>query len=96
MSNYPCEKCDKIFTQKCDYLRHINKKYPCITQEKIKKLDNNELMELKDKITETDSLKYLESFFSKIRDLLRNQESISGDKALDVITDFLFLRLLAR
>jgi len=94
MSNYPCEKCNKIFTQKCDYLRHVKKKYPCITQEKIKELDNNELIELKDKITETDSLKYLESFFSKIRDLLRNQESITGDKALDVITDFLFLRLL--
>ena len=80
---YICNKCNQDFKQKNDYIRHINKKYPCITQE-----------ELKNSITEDESLKQLESFFHKIRDLLRDNENITGDKALDVITDFLFLRLL--
>lgn len=80
---YECVKCHKSFDQKNDYTRHINKKYLCITQE-----------ELKNTITEDESLKQLESFFIKIRDLLRDNENITGDKSLDVITDFLFLRLL--
>jgi type I restriction-modification system DNA methylase subunit len=80
---YICEKCNQDFKQKIDYTRHINKKYPCITQE-----------ELKNTVTEDESLKQLESFFFKIRDLLRDNENITGDKALDVITDFLFLRML--
>ncbi len=83
MPEYICEKCHQDFKQKNDYIRHINKKYPCITQEELKK-----------GITEDESLKKLESFFLKIRDLLRDNENITGDKALDVITDFLFLRLL--
>ncbi len=83
MTVYTCEKCNQEFKQKNDYTRHINKKYPCITQE-----------DLKNKVTEDESLKQLESFFLKLRDLLRDYENITGDKALDVITDFLFLRLL--
>ena len=91
---YSCDQCLKEFTQKNDYLRHINKKYPCVTKEQFKELKNDELIELKEKMTETDALKFLESFFNKIKDLLRDQESITSDRALDVITDFLFLRLL--
>lgn len=91
---YSCTHCLKVFTQKNDYTRHINKKYPCVTKDQIKDLKNEELIELKEKMSETDALKFLESFFNKIKDLLRDQESITSDRALDVITDFLFLRLL--
>jgi type I restriction-modification system DNA methylase subunit len=92
--SYPCEHCLRVFLQKNDYMRHINKKYPCVTKEQLKELNDNELIDLKEKMTETDALKFLESFFNKIKDLLRDQESITSDRALDVITDFLFLRLL--
>jgi len=92
--SYPCEHCKHVFLQKNDYIRHINKKYPCVTKEQLKDLKDEELVELKEKMTETDALKFLESFFNKIKDLLRDQESITSDRALDVITDFLFLRLL--
>ena len=92
--SYPCEHCKRVFLQKNDYIRHINKKYPCVTKEQLKDLKDEELVELKEKMTETDALKFLESFFNKIKDLLRDQESITSDRALDVITDFLFLRLL--
>lgn len=83
MTIYTCDKCNQEFKQKNDYNRHINKKYPCITQE-----------EFKEKLSEYDSLKQLDSFFTRMHDILRDYESITGDKALDVITDFLFLRLL--
>ena len=29
MPNYKCERCMKEFGQKCEYTRHINKKFPC-------------------------------------------------------------------
>ena len=80
---YICNKCNQDFKQKNDYIRHINKKYPCITQE-----------ELKNSVTEDESLKQLDSFFNRMRDIIRDYETITGDKALDVITDFLFLRML--
>lgn len=92
--SYPCEHCKRVFWQKNDYTRHINKKYPCVTKEQLKDLKDEELVELKEKMTEIDALKFLESFFNKIKDLLRDQESITSNRALDVITDFLFLRLL--
>ena len=94
MTVYTCEKCQKTFPQKSEYDRHLKKKYPCVTQEKMTELNENQLIELKEKITESDSLKYLESFFNKIKDIVRKTEHIAGDKALEVITDFLFLRML--
>ena len=35
METYTCEKCKKNFNYKCNYLRHINKKFPCIKDDKI-------------------------------------------------------------
>ena len=32
---YICEKCNKIFTIKCNYIRHINRKNPCTNTDKI-------------------------------------------------------------
>ena len=29
MKTYECEKCSKMFKQKIDYTRHLNRKYPC-------------------------------------------------------------------
>ena len=29
MPNYTCKTCNKLFKQKTDYTRHINRKYPC-------------------------------------------------------------------
>jgi len=45
MPSYICEKCDQEFKQKSDYTRHVNKKYPCITQK--------ELSDKIDKVTES-------------------------------------------
>lgn len=37
MPLYTCEKCAQTFKQKNDYVRHTNKKYPCITREELDK-----------------------------------------------------------
>ena len=56
MKEYICDKCNKEFDQKIDYTRHINKKYPCVTQKEL----------LTSKFTGDESLKKLESFFASI------------------------------
>jgi type I restriction enzyme S subunit len=97
MPQYICEKCNKEFKQKSDFDRHMSKKYPCITQEQLKSVQEtiqSDLIEVKNSLTEDESLKILDSFFNRMRDLLRDNENITGDKALDVITDFLLLRLI--
>ena len=38
MVNYSCEKCGKVFSQKGHYTKHINKKNPCIYDNKIEDL----------------------------------------------------------
>jgi len=40
MVTYNCEKCNKIFNHKSDYIRHINRKTPCKSD---KEDENNEL-----------------------------------------------------
>lgn len=82
MTDYTCDKCNKNFKQKSDYERHINKKSNCVPQNEIKK-------------TENENLAKLETLFNKLRDILRDNESIVGKDALDVISDFLIIRLLS-
>ena len=36
MVSYECNRCGKLFNQKVDYMRHINRKIPC----KSNKIDN--------------------------------------------------------
>jgi uncharacterized C2H2 Zn-finger protein len=48
--NYKCEKCNKEFNQKCNYLLHINKKNPCNSKDLI-----NENKILLDKIKELEN-----------------------------------------
>lgn len=84
-TTYSCDKCGKDFNQKGDYIKHINKKYPCISIEELKKTGIK---------SEDIQLSRLEQLFNKLRDIMRNNENIVGKDALDVISDFLLLRLL--
>ena len=43
MSKYICEKCGKVFTQKCHYTKHLNKKKPCVSENK-----NSEILKKND------------------------------------------------
>jgi len=84
---YTCQLCNKIFNQKIDYTRHINKKAPCITIDKMEELTKtNQVMSgLKNN---------LRTIFKYCLDVLRNNEHLTGDKALRTLAYLLNLRLL--
>jgi len=84
---YTCELSNKLFNQKIDFIRHKNKKSPCISIDKIKSLTI-----MKDKTI--DFKTNLSNIFSYCLDVLRNNEHLTGDKALRTLAHLLDLRLL--
>jgi len=54
MVKYSCDKCGKDFTQKSHYIKHINRKNPCVVESKIKEIIDKvvsiKILELQDKI----------------------------------------------
>jgi len=84
---YNCELCNKVFTQKIDFTRHTNKKAPCISIDKIQSLT-----QMKD--AKTDHKMHLATIFNYCLDVLRNNEHLTGDKALRTLAHLLDLRLL--
>ena len=87
MSKYVCELCKKDFKQKSDYDKHKNKKTPCITLDEIQKL--NQTKEIKN-----DNKTNLTTIFKYCLDVLRDNEHLTGDKALRTLAHLLDLRLL--
>ena len=73
--NYFCELCNKQFSQKIDYTRHKQKKTPCISIDKIKELNNIE-------INKDNKQNNLSTIFKYCLDVLRDNEHLTGDKAL--------------
>jgi len=45
MSKYNCEKCGKEFNQKSHYTTHLNKKKPCVIENKINEIINTDVTE---------------------------------------------------
>lgn len=84
---YTCQLCNKIFNQKIDYTRHINKKAPCITIDKMEELTktNQEKSGLKNN---------LRAIFKYCLDALRDNEHLHGTKALKTLAYLIDLRLL--
>ena len=84
---YSCELCKKTFNQKCDYDKHINKKAPCITLKEMQ--DINQIKEVK-----MDNKSSLINIFKNCLDILRDNEGLTGDKALRNMSYFLILKLI--
>ena len=84
---YSCELCKKTFNQKCDYDKHINKKAPCITLKEMQ--DINQIKEVK-----MDNKSVLINIFKNCLDILRDNEGLTGDKALRNLSYFLILKLI--
>jgi len=84
---YACKLCKKTFKQKCDYDKHANKKAPCIS------LEACEAMIVK-KDEGLDSKKGLTTFFKNCLDILRDNEGLTGEKALRNLSYLLILKLL--
>jgi type I restriction enzyme S subunit len=84
---YTCELCKKVFNQKNDYTRHKNKKAPCITLTEMQKI--TQINEVKNDIKST-----LINLFKNCLNVLRDNEGLTGEKALRNLSYFLTLKLL--
>jgi type I restriction-modification system DNA methylase subunit/restriction endonuclease S subunit len=84
---YSCEMCKKVFTQKIDFTRHQSKKAPCISLNEIKDI-------VKINETKTDTKNTLISVFKSCLDTMRDNEGLTGEKALRNLSYLLTLKLL--
>jgi type I restriction-modification system DNA methylase subunit/restriction endonuclease S subunit len=84
---YTCELCKKVFNQKIDYTRHKNKKAPCITLTEMQKI--TQINEVKNDIKST-----LINLFKNCLNILRDNEGLTGEKALRNLSYLLTLKLL--
>ena len=85
--HYTCELCKKEFNQKIDFTRHQNKKAPCITLTEMQQISQT-------KEVKTEFKTNLSTIFNYCLDVLRNNEHLTGDKALRTLAHLLDLRLL--
>jgi type I restriction-modification system DNA methylase subunit len=84
---YNCELCKKVFNQKIDFTRHTNKKTSCISIDKMQSLTQT-------KDAKTEHKTNLSTIFNYCLDVLRNNEHLTGDKALRTLAHLLDMRLL--
>jgi type I restriction enzyme, S subunit len=84
---YICPLCKKSFAQKIDFTRHQNKKSPCISLSEIEALAQN-------KIVQTDAKNILINVFKAGLNILRDNEGLTGEKALRNMSYFLILKLI--
>ena len=87
MPIYTCELCQKEFNQKGDLTKHKKKKTPCITMEQIQTLTQAQEV-IKDRKTE------LKGVFKACLNILRDNEGLTGEKALRNMSYLLILKLV--
>ena len=87
MTTYTCELCKKVFNQKNDFTRHQNKKMPCITLSEIQQINQKKEIKMDNKNT-------LISVFKNCLNILRDNEGLTGEKALRNLSYLLILKLL--
>ncbi len=84
---YSCELCKKIFNQKIDFTRHQNKKAPCITLTEMQQINQTKEIKMDNKMS-------LISVFKNCLNILRDNEGLTGEKALRTLSYLLILKLL--
>lgn len=84
---YSCDLCKKTFNQKCDYDKHINKKAPCITLDEMREMNRT-------KEVNADKKGELMNSLNGCLNILRDNEGLTGEKALRNISYFLILKLI--
>lgn len=84
---YSCDLCKKVFNQKIDFTRHQNKKAPCITLTEMEQISKTKEIKMDNKTT-------LISAFKNCLNILRDNEGLTGEKALRTLSYLLILKLL--
>ena len=84
---YTCEFCKKVFQQKIDFTRHQSKKTACVSLGEIQQIAMK-----KEENTEIRS--ELNNVFKRCLDILRDNEGLTGEKALRNMSSLLILKLL--
>jgi len=84
---YSCDLCKKVFIQKNDFTRHKNKKAPCITLTEMQQISQT-------KEKKTDIKSRLIGIFKFCLNILRDNEGLTGEKALRTLSYLLILKLL--
>jgi type I restriction enzyme M protein len=84
---YSCDLCKKVFNQKIDFTRHQNKKAPCITLTEMQQISLTKEVKMDNKTT-------LISVFKNCLNILRDNEGLTGEKALRNMSYLLILKLL--
>ena len=84
---YSCDLCKKIFNQKIDFTRHQNKKAPCITLTELQQISQTKEVKNDNKTT-------LITVFKSCLNILRDNEGLTGEKALRNLSYLLILKLL--
>jgi type I restriction-modification system DNA methylase subunit/restriction endonuclease S subunit len=84
---YTCELCKKVFPQKGDFTRHKNKKTPCISLSEIEQLNQFKVVEENHKTT-------LKNLFKNCLNIMRDNEGLTGEKALRNMSYLLILKLI--
>ena len=85
--HYSCELCKKVFSQKVDFTRHQNKKTPCISLTEIEKISQK-------KEVDSDNKSKLIIVLKNCLNILRDNEGLTGGKALRNIGYLLTLKLI--
>jgi len=84
---YICKLCKKEFNQKIDFTRHQNKKAPCITLIEMQQMSQIKNVKIDNKTT-------LINIFKNCLNVLRDNEGLTGEKALRNLSYLLILKLL--
>jgi len=84
---YSCDLCKKVFNQKNDFTRHQNKKAPCITLTEMQQISKTTEVKINNKTT-------LISVFKNCLNILRDNEGLTGEKALRTLSYLLILKLI--
>ena len=87
LKQYSCDLCKKVFNQKIDFTRHQNKKAPCITLTEMQQISQTKEVKMDNKTT-------LISVFKSCLNILRDNEGLTGEKALRTLSYLLILKLL--
>jgi len=85
--NYTCEFCQKVFTQKIDYIRHTKKKNACVSLEQLQEIVQTTQTINNEKTT-------LINIFKACLNILRDNEGLTGEKALRTLSHLLTWKLL--